>query len=112
MDNAHIFILPSVTAKNNDQEGIPNVLKEAMAMGLVVIATDHSGNSELIDDGISGFIVPERGSYAIGKAVEYIINHSDSLSSMQLAAVHKVLSEFEKERENDKLEAIFYELLK
>ena len=51
LDEAHLFILPSITAQNGDQEGIANVLKEAMAMGLIVVATDHSGNAELIDHG-------------------------------------------------------------
>jgi colanic acid/amylovoran biosynthesis glycosyltransferase len=112
LDKAHIFVLPSVIAENNDQEGIANVLKEAMAMGLIVVATDHSGNSELIQDGVSGFLVPERNDTAIAKAIEYIINNSYQWSLIQLAAAYKVHNEFEKEKENDKLEETFYTLLK
>lgn len=112
LDQAHIFILPSVTAQNYDQEGIPNVLKEAMAMGLVVVATDHSGNIELIEDGVSGLLVPERDCNAISQAVEYFLTHPNTWSSMQEAAVDKIRREFDKEKENDKLEALFYDLLK
>jgi colanic acid/amylovoran biosynthesis glycosyltransferase len=111
LNNAHIFILPSVTAENNDQEGIPNVLKEAMAMGLLVVATEHSGNHELIEDGVSGFLVPERNSYAIKTVVEYILDNPKIWSEIQSAAVKKIHDEFEREKENDKLEAILYNLL-
>ena len=112
LDQAHIFILPSVTAQNDDQEGIPNVLKEAMAMGLMVVATNHSGNVELIEHGVSGLLVPERDSKAIFQAIEYFLTYPNTWSSMQEAAVDKIRSEFDKEKENDKLEAVFYGLLK
>ena len=111
MNKAHIFILPSVTARNNNKEGIANVLKEAMAIGLPVIATHHSGNSELIQNGISGLLVPERNSTALRQAIEYLLNNSNKWLSMQLAAAHTVHQKFEKEKENDKLEAILYALL-
>jgi colanic acid/amylovoran biosynthesis glycosyltransferase len=112
LDRAHIFVLPSVTAKNNDQEGIPNVLKEAMAMGLLTIATDHSGNSELIEDGLTGFLIPERNVTAISQAIDSVITHQDQWLSMQMAAVHKIRREFDKEKENDRLEALLYDLVK
>ncbi len=110
LDQSHIFVLPSVTAKNNDQEGIPNVLKEAMAMGLLVVATDHSGNGELIHDGVSGLLVPERSSTAIAKAIEYMLLNPSKWSTMQLCAATKVHQEFDNEKENDKLEKILYNL--
>lgn len=106
LDQGHIFLLPSITAQNNDQEGIANVLKEAMAMGLITIATDHSGNSELIDHNTSGFLVPERDSNAIIQTVDYIINHPERWLSIQVAAAQKVRQDFDKEKENDKLEMI------
>ncbi|HEX4069034.1 MAG TPA: glycosyltransferase [Candidatus Babeliales bacterium] len=112
LNNAHFFILPSVIAKNNDQEGIPNVLKEAMAMGLLVVATDHSGNNELIEDGISGCLVPERDSNALAQKIEFLLRNSSHWHAIQLAAAYKIHDEFDKEKENDKLERIFYDLLK
>ncbi|HSC25156.1 MAG TPA: glycosyltransferase [Candidatus Babeliales bacterium] len=111
LNKSHLFILSSVTAHNNDQEGIANVLKEAMAMGILVIATDHSGNKELITDGVSGFLVPERNSSAISNAIEYLLNNPDKWRLIQLAAANKVHEEFDTEKENDKLESIFYSIL-
>ena len=47
LDQSHIFLLPSITPPNGNEEGISNALKEAMAMGLVSIATWHAGTPEL-----------------------------------------------------------------
>jgi colanic acid/amylovoran biosynthesis glycosyltransferase len=44
---ADILCMHCVTAKNGDMEGIPNVIKEAMALGTIVVSTDHSGIKEL-----------------------------------------------------------------
>jgi colanic acid/amylovoran biosynthesis glycosyltransferase len=111
LDRSHIFIVPSVTAQDNDQEGIPNVLKEAMAMGLFVIGTDHSGNSELIKHNVSGFLIAERNVVAIVHAVEHILKNSQQLSTMQLAARNIVEQEFDNKRVNDALENIFLHLV-
>ena len=57
---ADVFALPSVTAVDGDQEGIPVSLMEAMASGVPCLSTMHSGIPELIQDGRSGWLVPER----------------------------------------------------
>lgn len=111
MDNTHIFLAPSVIAENYDQEGIPNVLKEAMAMGVLVVATNHAGIPELIKHNISGFLVPERNADELSKAIRYILEHPKKWTSLQLAAVQKIKQEFDKENETDKLEAILLNLV-
>jgi colanic acid/amylovoran biosynthesis glycosyltransferase len=59
LNNSDIVIMPSHTAVNGDSEGIPNVLKEAMALGTICIASRHSGIPELIEDNKSGFLFNE-----------------------------------------------------
>ena len=60
MRESSVLVAPSVTAPSGDEEGIPNALKEAMCLGIPVIATDHAGIPELVQDGITGVLVPER----------------------------------------------------
>lgn len=60
MKKADVFVHHSVTAASGDQEGIPNVIIEAMATGLPVISTFHAGIPELVNNGKNGFLVKER----------------------------------------------------
>ena len=79
---AHIFILPSITANNGDQEGIPIVLMEAQATGLPIISTYHSGIPEVVVDGKSGFLIPEKDVDALTKKLEYLIEHPELWSKV------------------------------
>ena len=60
-----IVIAPSVTAQNLDRESGILVLKEGGAASLPVIGTHHGGIPEIIVDGETGFIVPERDAVAL-----------------------------------------------
>ncbi|MFO8108956.1 MAG: glycosyltransferase [Thermoplasmata archaeon] len=65
--NSHIFVLPSLS------EGLSNVIMEAMACGLPVIATDVGGNGELVKDGLGGFTVKPGNSDTLSTALEKLI---------------------------------------
>jgi glycosyltransferase involved in cell wall biosynthesis len=60
LEEADIFVHHSITPTDGDEEGIPNALMEAMAMELPVISTYHAGISELVTDGIHGYLVKEK----------------------------------------------------
>ena len=61
--NADLFLLPSF------EEGVANVVLEAMALGTPVVTTNCGGMSEVIEDGMNGFIVPIRNPQAMADAV-------------------------------------------
>jgi len=79
---SHIFVLASITAPSGDKEGIPVVLMEAEATGLPVISTFHSGIPEIVIDGKSGFLVPERDVDALAKKIECLIENPKLWSKM------------------------------
>ena len=74
LKDADIFLAPSVTGSGGDQEGIPVVLMEAMAQELPVVSTYHSGIPELVQDGISGFLVPEKDVDALAERLAYMMD--------------------------------------
>lgn len=101
--SSHLLIAPSVTAGDGDQEGIPNVLKEAMATGIPVLATRHSGIPELVEDGESGYLVPERDSAALAEKLVKLIDRPDLWPSLGRAGRAKVEAEFDSRKLNDEL---------
>lgn len=110
LDRAHILLTPSVTAANGEAEGIPNVVKEAMAVGLPVVSTVHSGIPELIEDGVSGFLVPERDVRALTSRLAYLIEHPEQWESMGKAGRKKIENDFDNEKINDSLVALYQEI--
>jgi colanic acid/amylovoran biosynthesis glycosyltransferase len=72
---SHIFVAPSCTDQEGNQEGIPNTLKEAMATGMPVVSTYHAGIPELIEDRVSGLLVPEKSVIELAKAMNWLVEH-------------------------------------
>jgi len=103
MGAAHLFAAPSVTASDGDMEGIPVALMEAMASGLPVVATRHSGIPELVEDRVSGVLVPERDTAALASALQWFVDHPERWSAMALAAHAMVERNYNVERLNDEL---------
>ncbi|TKI05777.1 glycosyltransferase [Martelella alba] len=100
MNESNFLLLPSITAMNGDQEGIPVVLMEAMAMGLPVISTYHSGIPELIENEKSGFLVPEKEASAIS---HILIDHAydkKTLREITKLARIKIEEEFDQQKVN------------
>ncbi len=106
-----VFVLPSITTDDGDQEGIPGVLKEAMASGVPVISTDHAGIPEMITDGENGFLAPEKDSAALAEKILYCIRHPGRCREVARAARACVEKIFDADRLNQDLEAHYQRLL-
>jgi colanic acid/amylovoran biosynthesis glycosyltransferase len=111
LNSAHIFLAPSVTSHDGDREGIPVVLMEAMAMGLPVISTQHSGIPELVEDGVSGFLVPERDWEALANKIDYLIQSPDIWVKMGKEGRLQVEKFYNIDRLNDRLMEIYQQLV-
>jgi colanic acid/amylovoran biosynthesis glycosyltransferase len=109
--DSHILLCPSVAGEDGDQEGIPVVLMEAMGCGLPVLATRHSGIPELVEDGISGFLTPERDVGALAERLAYLVDHRDTWSTMGQAGRARIEADYDVERLNDRLVRLYERLL-
>jgi colanic acid/amylovoran biosynthesis glycosyltransferase len=108
---ANIFILPSVTSDNEDQEGTPVVLMEAQAMGLPVISTFHSGIPEVVVEGKSGFLVPEKDVDALAEKLEGLIEHPEIWPEMGRYGRKFVEERYDIKKLNQQLVEIYQNLI-
>jgi colanic acid/amylovoran biosynthesis glycosyltransferase len=77
MASAHILILSSVSAADGDQECTPVSLMDAQAAGMPVLSTLHSGIPEVVLDGQSGFLVPERDVASLAERLSFLVEHPE-----------------------------------
>ena len=89
LGNAAVFVLPSY------YEGLPNTLLEAMACGTPVIATDIKGNADLIENRITGYLIPPADPKALYSAILNVIAHREVCSKMGEYARKLVLKSFQ-----------------
>lgn len=111
LDRSHLFIAPSVTASDGNQDAPINVLKEAMAVGLPVISTYHGGIPELVEHGISGYLVPERNSQAIAQKLQLLIENSHRWQAMGCLGSKRVSQDYDLHQLNDRLEEVYRTVL-
>lgn len=69
MTEADVVIVPSVTSASGEMEGLPVVIMEAMAIGVPVVASAHSGIPEIVQPGKTGYLTPEKDATAIAEAI-------------------------------------------
>lgn len=72
-----VFIHPSTL-----REGLPLALAEAASAGLPLIATQIGGNSEIVEDGINGFIVPPKDAQALAEKIKYFVENPAEMKKM------------------------------
>lgn len=104
---SHIFLHPSETGSDGNQEGIPNAMLEAMATGLPVFATDHGGIPEAIENGVSGILVPERDYEALSHALLKTVKDPDFLTRLARNGANAVAQKFDQQNQIRRLEEIY-----
>jgi|HubBroStandDraft_6_1064221.scaffolds.fasta_scaffold02111_8 glycosyltransferase involved in cell wall biosynthesis len=99
--DSDVFAFPSVN------EGLAQVLLEAMASGLPVVASDLSGASDCVRDGKEGFIVPGRNVDRIAQAILWCYEHRGETRAMGEAARAKIESQFTLEHYDRRMIALY-----
>lgn len=92
-----IFIMPSVVHPSGDRDGIPNVIMEALAHRIPVVATDVCGIPEVVEDGVTGRLVAQRDPEAIADAVMALAADRKSALTMAEEGKKRVAAMFDPE---------------
>lgn len=90
MADADVVVVPSVTSASGEMEGLPVVIMEAMAIGVPVVASAHSGIPEIVRDGKTGYLTPEKDASAIAEAVQKTLQQP---SAAMVADAYNLVSE-------------------
>ncbi len=105
--SADVVALPAVQAADGRREVIPNVLLEAMAMGCAVVSTPIGGIPEIIEDGVSGLLVPSGDAPALAAALARLRDDPALRVRLALAARERIAQRFDLARNIQQYVALF-----
>jgi glycosyltransferase involved in cell wall biosynthesis len=101
MYGADVFALSSI------DEGLPNVVLEAMSAGTPVVAADAGGTAEIITDGKDGFVVPIKDPHALAERISRLVTDPALRARIGAAGLETARSRFSILRMVEKVEALF-----
>ena len=104
LEAADVLMAPSVVGRHGDRESGVIVLKEAGATGLPTVGTEHGGIPEIIDDGVTGFLVPERDVDTLAERLRVLVADKGLRRRLGAAARSKIEREYDTVRQNERLE--------
>jgi colanic acid/amylovoran biosynthesis glycosyltransferase len=111
MSRADILLVPSITGRLGDQEATPLVIQECLAIGTPVIATNHGGISELISDGETGFLIPEKDVSALMEKITHVLTHPSDLDDVRARGRAAIEKHYDIDRQNDRILDIYRSLV-
>lgn len=96
-----IFVLPSL------KEAFGQVILEAMASGVITVATNNGGIVDIIKDGVTGYLIPPASSQAIADKITIILKNHDQKRDIERAALISIKTNFTAEKMADKTLAVY-----
>ena len=104
---ADLFVLASKIGKDGDRDGLPNVLIEAQSQRLACVSTRVSAIPELIEQDVTGLLVPPGNPIAIAETLERLIRDPEERARLGAAGEHHVRRLFSMEAGIDLLATRF-----
>jgi colanic acid/amylovoran biosynthesis glycosyltransferase len=102
-ERAQVFVLPCVRTPDGQVDGIPNVVPEAMAMGVPVVSSDLPAIAELVTHEVDGLLVPPGDAIALADAIERVLANPQLATALADAGRRAVLERFDVETNVDHL---------
>jgi len=109
--SASVFALPCRVMEDGDRDGFPNVLAEAMAMGVPVVSTPISGIPEMIDDGVHGLLV-EGGAASLAEAIARLLTDAGLHARLAAAGRARICERFDSRQTTAALRDLFLQQLR
>jgi colanic acid/amylovoran biosynthesis glycosyltransferase len=104
---AAALVLSCVVSQDGDRDGLPTVLLEAMALGIPCVSTDVTGIPEVVRDGETGLMVPQRDPTALATAMERLLADSGLRVRLASAARRVIEADFDIDRSAALLRGVF-----
>jgi glycosyltransferase involved in cell wall biosynthesis len=111
-DIAKILACCDIAVLPSRAEGLPNAVLEYMAAGLPTIASRVGGNGELIEDGVTGLLVPSEDSAALSDALLAVLRDPESARRMAQNGREFTIQNFSFERLVREVDELYSELLR
>jgi glycosyltransferase involved in cell wall biosynthesis len=105
--NASVFAMPSRISDRGDRDGIPNVVLEAMSVGLPVVATQVSGIPEAVEHETTGVLIRPDDPQALADALVRILADPPTAARMGAAGRHRIHAEFSIAASSERLAPLF-----
>ena len=93
-----VFVMSSIIHRTGERDGIPNVIVEAFAHRLPVVATDVAGIGEVVRDGETGYLVPQRDPEALADAIMKMNKDREAAIRMAERGRALVMEQFDPQR--------------
>ena len=111
MGGYDMLLAPSKTASDGNCEGIPNVIKEAMYLGLQVVSTTHAGIAELVVHGKTGYLCREEAPEELAECVIELASDTEAWVDTSAQARQRVLEQYSPTETTRALERVFDSLV-
>ena len=105
-----VLLAPSMTSRSGDKEGTPTIILEALACGVPVVSTFHAGIPEVVKDGVTGYLVPERDVQHLSTALERLANSPDLRVAMGERGRSTIKERHDIGKLNDRLVEVYGEI--
>jgi colanic acid/amylovoran biosynthesis glycosyltransferase len=104
----HVFLSPSVTARDGDTEGgAPVTIAEMAATGMPIVSSRHCDIPEVVRDGVTGLLAAERDVDGLVARLRWLVTNPDAWRPMLDAARRHVEAEYDAERQGSRLAALY-----
>jgi colanic acid/amylovoran biosynthesis glycosyltransferase len=107
---ADLFVMSSAVHSSGDRDGLPTVILEALRHRVPVVATDVCGTREVVIDGVTGYLVPEKNPQALASAMMRMLSDREKAIRMAETGRDLIIREFDQDINHKKYYDLFVKM--